>query len=113
MISTDLIDDHHVIMFYEDDDLIDVHLELKTHSDAIVVPMRGTKQDLSSLERVLVRNYNASLENSFLWDGIITEEDQKVELKRLVSKYIQNNYKQLVIEEYDFSEVEDFYDYTR
>lgn len=112
MISTKTIDDHHIIIFYGDEDLVDVHHELKTFPDAILVPMLGTKEELPT-DRVLVKNYNASLENSLLWDGIILQEEQEIEIERLVSKYIKNNYKQLVIEEYDFTKVEDFYDYTR
>ena len=83
-------------------------------SKLLYVPIDGCDRvDEFSLDisKFIMKNPNASLINHFLWDGYYTKDDQKKRLWEIIDRYIDTG-KQILLEEYDFSEEEPFYDYS-
>ena len=77
----------------------------------IYVCWEGTDNPNLNPNNFLVKNYNASLVNSLMWDGHFTEEEQEKRVWEIVDRFIDTG-KQYLVEEYEFSEDEPFYDYS-
>ena len=100
------------------DELTPTHLleELQTEvedleKDFVWVALDGTDIDFLNKENSLVENYEHSLINSLMWNGYFTEDEQKTRIWEMIDKYIDNGV-QFLVEEYEFSEDEPFYDYS-
>lgn len=78
--------------------------------DIVYVPMDGIDDDKLYKDRFLIKNPKASIINHFLWENIFEEEDQLIQLDIMIEKFFSKG-KQFVIEEYDFTTDEMFYDY--
>lgn len=107
-----------VAVFNEGEDLQELHaiqdntaLATGEKNKLIYVALDGTDDIYLYPERFLVKNYNASLYNHFLWEGHFTEEQQEEYLTSMLDKFIDTG-KQVLIEEYEFVEDEPFYDYS-
>jgi hypothetical protein len=78
--------------------------------DIVYISMNGIEDDKLYKDRFLIKNTKASIINHFLWENIWSEEDQMIELDIMIEKFFSKG-KQFVIEEYEFTEKEPFYDY--
>jgi len=107
-----------VIFNGDEEDLSWVHEIQNAHQkenklDCLVyVPLRGTKDRYLYPHLFLVENYEYSLENHFLWNGILDEKDQRDYIFKKAKDFFEKG-ERLVIEHYDFQEDEPFYDYSR
>lgn len=102
-----------VVVFDEDDDIIRVH-EIQDNTEKnllIYVPLEGTDDKYLHPDRFLVSNYDASLMNHFLWEGLFTEKEQNQEMYRMIDKFIETG-NPFLIENYVFVTDEPFYDYS-
>lgn len=107
-----------VAVFDSSDDLEELHdiqdnagLATGQKNKIIYVALDGTDDIYLYPECFLVKNYNASLYNHFLWEGHLTEEEQEDYLMTMLDNFIETG-KQVLIEEYEFVEDEPFYDYS-
>lgn len=107
-----------VAVFNGDEDLQELHaiqdntaLATGEKNKLIYVALDGTEDIYLYPERFLVKNYNASLMNHFLWEGLFSKEKQDEELMRMIDEFIETD-KQVLIEEYEFVVDEPFYDYS-
>lgn len=78
----------------------------------VFVPTQGTEDKYLYSQLFLVENYESSLENHFLWNGLIDDEEQKKYIEERVEDFFEKG-ERLVIEHYEFLEDEPFYDYSR
>lgn len=108
----------YLIFFNGDEDLSwvhkiqDKHEENKTLDSLVYICYNGTDDKYLHPDRFLVENKECSLENHFLWSGLFTEEEQKSYIYDKVREFFRTG-EQLVIEHYEFTEDEPFYDYSR
>lgn len=107
-----------VAVFNGDEDLQELHdiqdntvLATGQKNKLIYVPLDGTDDIYLYPDRFLVKNYNASLMNHFLWEGIFSKEKQDEKMMRMIDEFIDTD-KQFLVEEYDFVVDEPFYDYS-
>lgn len=77
----------------------------------IYVALEGTDDKYLHPDRFLVKNYSASLTNHFMWEGLLTQEEQDERLYQMIDTFIDTG-KQYIIEDYEFVEDEPFYDYS-
>lgn len=77
----------------------------------IYVALEGTYDKYLHPDRFLVKNYSASLTNHFMWEGLLTQEEQDERLYQMIDTFIDTG-KQYIIEDYEFVEDEPFYDYS-
>ena len=107
-----------VAVFNGDEDLQELHdiqdnttLATGQKNKLIYVALDGTDDIYLYPDRFLVKNYNASLMNHFLWEGIFSKEKQDEKMMRMIDEFIETD-KQFLVEEYDFVVDEPFYDYS-
>lgn len=106
-----------VFVFDADDDITWIHdAQAKANMNGdgdklIYVALEGTLDTTLNSKNFLIKNYNASLRNHFLWEGYFTKAEQDKYLFTLIDNFIDTG-KQLLIEEYEFVEDEPFYDYS-
>lgn len=107
-----------VSVFQGDEDLSDLHtfqdnlgLAGSEKNKIIYVALEGTDDKYLHPDRFLVRNYTASLINHFLWDGLYTKDEHEKRMWEMIDTFIDTG-KQYIIENYEFSEDEPFYDYS-
>lgn len=102
-----------VCVFQGDEDLTPLHeLQDSTENKKLIyVALEGTEDKYLHPDRFLVRNYNASLVNHFMWEGLFTQEEQDRRMWEMINTFMDTN-KQYIIENYEFSEDEPFYDYS-
>lgn len=107
-----------VCVFQGDEDLSEIHdlqdnISLATgqNNKIIYVPLEGTDDKYLHPNRFLIKNYDASLVNHFMWDNLFTQEEQDRRMWEMIDTFIDNN-KQVLIENYEFVEDEPFYDYS-
>lgn len=77
----------------------------------IYVSLDGTEDRYLHPDRFLIKNYEASLTNHFMWEGLFTVEEQEKRMFEMIDTYIDTG-KQYTIENYDFVKDEPFYDYS-
>lgn len=101
-----------------DEDLSEIHdlqdnnsLATGQNNKLIYVALEGTDDKYLHPERFLVKNYDASLVNHFMWDGLFMQDEQDKRMWEMIDNFIDNN-TQVLIENYDFVEDEPFYDYS-
>lgn len=107
-----------VSVFEGDEDLSDLH-QLQDNSGLagleknklIYVSLEGTNDKYLHPDRFLVKNYTASLTNHFMWEGLLTQEEQNERLYHMIDAFIDTG-RQIIIEDYRFVEDEPFYDYS-
>lgn len=106
-----------VFVFDADEDITWIHdeqnkaIENGTSDNLIYVALEGTLDTTLIPKNFLIKNYNASLRNHFLWEGYFTEAEQNKYLFTLIDNFIDTG-KQILIEEYEFVDDEPFYDYS-
>ena len=106
-----------IFIFDADEDITHIHdaqekANLNGTSDNLIyVALEGTLDNKLTSKNFLIKNYNASLRNHFLWEGYFTETEQDKYLLTLIDNFIDTG-EQLLIEEYEFVEDEPFYDYS-
>lgn len=102
-----------VVVFDENADLSRIH-EIQNNTgknNLIYVSLEGTDDKYLHPDRFLVKNYNASLINHFMWEGLFMQDEQDKRMWEMIDMFIGTN-KQSIIENYKFSEDEPFYDYS-
>lgn len=105
-----------VFIFDADDNLGEIYDAVEAaraggHNQFLYVPLDGTDDNRLDPDHFLQENYHASLINSLMWDGLFTEEEQDKRIWELIDNFIDTG-KQYLVEEYEFSEDEPFYDYS-
>ena len=102
-----------VAVFCANDDLQELNdLQDNTEKNKLIyVALDGADDIYLYPERFLVKNYNASLLNHFLWEGYFSEDAQETYLMSMLDNFIETG-KQVLVEEYEFVEDEPFYDYS-
>ena len=107
-----------VSVFQGDEDLSDLHILQDNlglvgleKNKIIYVSLEGTDDKYLHPDRFLVKNYSASLTNHFMWEGLLTQEEQDERLYQMIDTFIDTG-KQYIIEDYEFVEDEPFYDYS-
>lgn len=105
-----------VFIFDADDDLGEIYDAVDAAraggtTGFVFVPLDGTVDENLDPSQYLTENYNASLINSLMWDGLFTEEEQDKRIWELIDNFIDTG-KQYLVEEYEFNEDEPFYDYS-
>jgi hypothetical protein len=104
---------HTVVVFDDTTDLSHIH-EIQNNiekNNLIYVALEGTEDKYLHPDRFLVKNYDASLMNHFLWEGLFTKNEHEKEMYRMIDKFIETG-NQFLIEKYDFVSDEPFYDYS-
>lgn len=105
-----------VFIFDADDDLGEIYDAVDAARAGgqnlfVFVPLDGTVDEALDPQQYLVENYQASLINSLMWDGLFTEAEQNERIWKLIDNFIDTG-KQYLVEEYEFNEDEPFYDYS-
>lgn len=77
----------------------------------IFVPLDGNDDKYLHPDRFIVKNRTASLSNHFLWEELLLDEEQDERMWAMVDKFIDEG-KQYIIEDYEFTKDEPFYDYS-
>ena len=77
----------------------------------IYVPLEGNDDKYLHPDRFIVKNRTASLNNHFLWEELLLEEEQDERMWAMVDKFIDEG-KQYIIEDYEFTKDEPFYEYS-
>jgi hypothetical protein len=102
-----------VVVFDENDDLSRIH-EIQDNTEKnllIYVSIEGTDDKYLHPDRFIVRNYDASLMNHFLWEGLFSQEEHDREMYKIIDNFIETG-NQITIEKYEFVSDEPFYDYS-
>jgi cytochrome oxidase Cu insertion factor (SCO1/SenC/PrrC family) len=107
-----------VSVFQGDEDLSTIHqlqdkfgLAGLEKNKLLFVSLEGTDDKYLHPDRFIVKNYTASLTNHFMWEGLLTQEEQNERLYHMIDTFIDTG-KQYIIEDYKFVEDEPFYDYS-
>jgi len=77
----------------------------------IFVPLDGSDDKYLYPDRFIIQNREASLINHFLWEELLTDEEQDARLWTMVGEFVDKG-KQYIIEDYEFTQDEPFYDYS-
>ncbi len=89
----------------------DTYDQMGLTSRLFYVPVDGCDDKYLHPHRFIVENYDQSLTNHMLWEGILDEEDQMEYMLRCLRDF-QSTGKQMLLEEVDFDHSEPIYDYT-
>lgn len=105
--------DHVVCIWYGDQTPEWVQkLSKETPKNKIIfVPLDGSDDKYLYPERFIIQNREASLINHFLWEELLTDEAQDARLWTMVGEFVDKG-KQYIIEDYEFSQDEPFYEYS-
>jgi hypothetical protein len=105
--------DHVVCIWYGDQTPEWVQkLSKETPKNKIIfVPLDGSDDKYLYPERFIIQNREASLINHFLWEELLTDEEQDARLWTMVGEFVDKG-KQYIIEDYEFTQDEPFYDYS-
>ncbi len=74
------------------------------------IPVDGCDDKYLHPHRFIVSNYDQSLTNHMMWEGIFDEEDQMTYMVNALREF-QTTGKQLLIEKVDFNEEAPIFDY--
>ena len=75
------------------------------------VPVDGCDDKYLHPHRFIVENYDQSLTNHMLWEGVLDEEEQMEYMLKTLREF-QKTGKQLLVEKVDFDVQAPIYDYT-
>jgi hypothetical protein len=106
-----------VIFIHEGDDTKWIHKKQDEYdqmgltSRLFYVPVDGCDDKYLHPHRFIVENYDQSLTNHMLWEGLL-DEDEQMDYMLNVLREFQKTGKQFLVEEVDFTETEPVYNYT-
>lgn len=78
----------------------------------IYVALRGTTDKYLYSDRFLVENYHVDMANHFLYNGKFTDQEEKDYIVEKALEFSRSG-RRLFIEDYEFTQPLDFYDYTK
>ena len=112
MLTTTTLKGHLLVVFDKDQDLSSIHALQDENRALVYIALDGTDDKYLHPEKFVVENYETSMESHFLYHGKILPEDRDAYCEQLATKFIETG-KQIFIEDYEFTQAEPFYDYTK
>jgi hypothetical protein len=106
---------YNVVIFNGDEDDLSWVYEIQDNNQReklIYVALRGTTDKYLYPDRFLVENYHVDMKSHFLYNDLFTEEDEREYITQKCLEFARTG-KRLFIEQYEFTEGQDFYDYTK
>lgn len=88
----------------------DKHDQAGKTSRLFYIPVDGCNDKYLHPHRFIVENYNESLRNHMLWEGIFDEKEQMDYMLKVLREF-QETGKQLLVEVHDFDESAPIFDY--
>ena len=104
----------HVVCVWDDDqtpEWVQKLSETVKKNSIIFVPLEGSDDKYLHPDRFIIQNKEASLNNHFLWEELLTQEDREARMWTMIDEFIDKG-KQYIIEDYEFSQDEPFYEYS-
>ena len=110
---TPLPSGHYVVIFNNDESDQVINFQKENEKDKLVYVCRdGTSNKYLYPDRFVVENYHTSMLSHLLYENKILEDQQEEHMLKMAQTFIETG-RQVFIEEYEFSEADPFYDYSK